>query len=184
VSGIAVALLWAWIFAPDFGLLNYLLSLVGITGPAWLFDTKWSMPAIIIMSLWGVGGIMLIYLAGLQNVPRELYEAAEVDGAGRLQRIWYITIPMITPVIFFTLITSIIASFQTWSSVLVMTNGGPANSTLLYNLYLYRKAFQQSYFGLGSAMAWLLFILILAITLTQFALAKHWVYYEGQLRGR
>ena len=133
VSGVAVALLWMWIFNPEFGILNTLLALVNIQGPAWLFDEHWSLPAIALMSLWGVGGSMLIYLAGLQGIPSELYEAAEIDGASRWRRFWFITLPLLSTVILFNLVMGLIASFQEFTPAYVMTSGGPNFSTLFYN---------------------------------------------------
>lgn len=179
VSGVAVSLLWSWIFNPDFGVLNYLLSLIGINGPGWIYDEKWALPSLIIMSLWGVGGGMVIYLAGLQGVPTELYEAAIIDGASSWRRFWSITIPMISPVIFFQLIMGIIGSFQIFTQAYIMTGGGPNNATLFYVLYLYRNAFQWFKMGYASALAWVLFIVILILTIIQFKLANRWVYYEG-----
>jgi multiple sugar transport system permease protein len=185
VSGIAVALLWLNIFNPDFGLLNQLLSRLGVQNPpGWLVSTQWAMPALIIMSVWGAGGSMVIYLAGLQSIPEHLYEAAAIDGAGSWTKFWVITVPMMSPVIFFNLITGFIASLQAFVQILVMTDGGPANATLVYGLYLYRNAFRLFQMGYASALSWALFIVIIAITVTQFALAKHWVYYEGEVAGK
>jgi multiple sugar transport system permease protein len=178
VSGVAVSLLWSWIFNPDFGVLNYLLSLVGIRGPGWIYDEKWALPSLILMSLWGVGGGMVIYLASLQGVPTELYEAAIIDGASSWKRFWSITIPMISPVIFFQLIMGIIGSFQVFTQAYIMTNGGPNNATLFYVLYLYRNAFQWFKMGYASALAWVLFLVILTLTIVQFKIANYWVYYE------
>lgn len=141
ISGVAVSLLWAWIFHPHFGVLNHFLSLVGITGPAWLFDEIWAKPALIIMNIWGAGGGMLIFLAGLQGIPTQLYEAAELDGANVWARFWNITMPMLSPTIFFVLITNIIGSFQVFTSSYVMTSGGPNNATMLYVLWLFNLAF-------------------------------------------
>jgi multiple sugar transport system permease protein len=182
-SGVAVAILWTTIFNPDFGLINSALRAVGITGPQWLSDPSWAMPAIIMMSLWGVGGSMVIYLAGLQGIPAHLYEAAALDGAGPLRKFWHVTVPMMSPIIFFNLIVGIIGSFQVFVQVYVMTNGGPANATLLYLLYLYRTAFENFDMGYASALAWVVFLILLAITLVQLALARRWVYYEGGLKG-
>ena len=183
VAGIATALLWINIFHPDFGLINYTLAQFGIQGPGWLQSTTWAMPALIMMSVWGAGGGMVIYLAGLQSIPEHLYEAAALDGAGPLRKFWHITVPMMSPVIFFNMIVGIISSLQAFVLILVMTNGGPANSTLVYGLYLYRTAFQYFEMGYASAMAWVLFIIIMLITALQFRLASRWVYYEGGLKG-
>jgi multiple sugar transport system permease protein len=182
-SGVAVAILWTTIFNPDFGLINSALHAVGITGPQWLVDPSWAMPAMIVMSLWGVGGSMVIYLAGLQGIPVHLYEAAGLDGAGPVRKFWHVTVPMMSPIIFFNLIVGIIGSFQAFVQMYVMTNGGPANATLVYLLYLYRTAFEDFDMGYASALAWVLFLILLAITLGQLVLARRWVYYEGGLKG-
>lgn len=184
LSGVAVALLWRWIFSPDFGLLNMLLAMVGIQGPAWLTDSKWVLPALIIMSLWGVGGSMVIYLAGLQGIPSELYEAASIDGAEWWHRVWYVTLPMMSPVIFFELVMGIIAAMQVFTNAFIMTNGGPANASLFFMLYLYRQAFQYFHMGYASALAWVLFVCILGLTLLVFKSSALWVYYEGEVKGR
>jgi multiple sugar transport system permease protein len=184
VSGVAVAILWRWIFNPDFGVLNYLLRLIGIKGPAWLGDTNWVIPAFIVMSLWAVGGSMIIYLAGLQGIPTQLYEAAKIDGASVLQQFFSITIPMMSPVILFNLVMGIIGSFQIFTQAYVMTGGGPMNASLFYVLYLYRNAFLYFKMGYGSALAWILFIIVLVFTLLIFKSSPMWVYYEGELKGR
>lgn len=185
VTGVSVAVLWAWLLNPQFGLVNhFLLRFFNIKGPEWLFNTRTAMPAMIIMSLWGIGGSMVIYLAGLQGIPDHLYEAAEIDGAGPLARFWNVTVPMMTPTIFFSLIMGVIGSMQTFTQFFIMTNGGPANATLVYVLYLYRQAFEFFRMGYAAALAWILFLIILLVTLLQFWGARHWVYYEGQLKGR
>jgi multiple sugar transport system permease protein len=181
VSGIAVTLLWGWIFNPKFGLINNMLAWFGIQGPTWLQSETWAMPAVIIMSLWGVGWMMLIYLAGLQDIPTELYEAAEIDGASGRQRMMHITIPMISPVTFFLLITSIIGSMQVFVPTYVLTRGGPNNATMTISLLTYFSAFLWDKMGFASALALLLFIFIMAITIFQFGLAKRWVYYTTEV---
>lgn len=178
VSGVAVALLWMWIFNPEFGILNTLLAMVNIQGPAWLFDEHWSLPAIALMSLWGVGGSMLIYLAGLQGIPSELYEAAEIDGASRWRRFWFITLPLLSTVILFNLVMGLIASFQEFTPAYVMTSGGPNFSTLFYNYYLYENAFEYLYMGYASAMAWVLLVIVLILTLLVFKSSPMWVFYQ------
>ena len=183
VSGIAVAILWTNILHPDFGLINTALGWFGIKGPGWLASPQWAMPALILMSLWGVGGSMVIYLAGLQSVPGHLYEAAEIDGAGWWRKFWNITVPMMSPVIFYNLIVGFIASIQNFVLVLIMTDGGPANATLVYGLYLYRNAFKFFNMGYASALAWVLLLVIMLITAAQFRLARYWVFYEGDARG-
>ena len=184
LAGVAVALLWRWIFSPDFGLLNLALSQIGIQGPAWLSDRTWVMPSFVLMSLWGVGGSMVIYLAGLQGIPTDLYEAADMDGANWFRRIINITLPMLSPVIFFQLIMGIIHAMQIFTQAFIMTNGGPANASLFYMLYLYRQAFQYFNMGYASALAWVLFVCILLLTLLIFRTASSWVYYEAETRGR
>lgn len=188
VSGIAVALLWGNILHPDFGLINTMLGWFGIKGPGWLSTPLWSKPALILMSLWAAGGSMVIYLAGLQSVPQHLYEAAEIDGAGPAQKFWNVTVPMMSPVIFYNLIVGIIASLQNFVLVLIMTQGlssqpgGPANSTMMYGLYLYLNAFRFFKMGYASALAWVLLLIIILITALQFRLARTWVFYEGDTR--
>ena len=138
VSGAAASILWMWMFNPEFGVINTILGYFGIDGPGWIYDKNWALPALIIMSLWGVGGSMLIYLSGLQGIPTELYEAAKIDGAGKAPSLNKITIPMMTPVIFYNLIMGIIGSLQTFTQAFVMTDGGPNYSTYFYVLYLYK----------------------------------------------
>lgn len=183
---VAISILWLWIFNPEFGLLNRALAWIGIDGPLWLQSEVWSKPALILMSLWGIGGGMIINLAALQSIPQELYEAAELDGARRWRKMIHITLPLISPAIFFNLVMNIIGSFQVFTQAFVMTassaqgqEGGPNNSTLFFVLYLYKKAFQQFQMGYASALAWILFIIILIFTLVQFSLSKRWVYYES-----
>ncbi|MEM7128431.1 MAG: sugar ABC transporter permease [Chloroflexota bacterium] len=184
LAGVAVALLWRWIFSAEFGLLNLALSWVGIQGPAWLADRTWVLPSFVVMSLWGVGGSMVIYLAGLQAIPTDLYEAAEIDGANWIHRILNITLPMLSPVIFFQLVMGIIQAMQIFTQAFIMTNGGPANASLFYMLYLYRQAFQFFNMGYASALAWVLFLCILLLTLLVFRTASTWVYYEAETGGR
>jgi multiple sugar transport system permease protein len=179
VSGVAVSMLWLWLFDPTLGLVNDLLGRIGITGPRWLQDPAWSKPALVLMSVFGIGGTMVIFLAGLQGISESLYEAAMVDGANWWQKTRHITIPMITPTIFFNMVMGFIGSFQVFTQAYVMTNGGPVNSTLFYVLYLYQNAFRFFKMGYASAMAWVLFFIVLALTLIQFRLAGRWVYYEA-----
>jgi multiple sugar transport system permease protein len=184
VSGVAVALVWVWVLQPQYGLLNQFLRLVGVAGPGWLGSEEWALPAFILQSLWGTGAAMVIFLAGLQGVPQELYEAARVDGATRWRSFWSITLPLITPILLFNLVIGVIQSFQVFAQAFIMTNGGPNNATLFYVLYLYRVAFQYSQMGYASAMAWILFLIVLACTLLIFRSAARWVYYEGGGRAR
>lgn len=182
VPVIASSVLWLWIFNPQFGLFNIFLRYLGLDGPNWLGHTQWALPSLIIMSLWGVGGPMLIYLAGLQGIPTDLYEAADIDGAGALIKFRAVTIPMMTPVIFFNLVMGMIAAFQTFTQAFVMTGGGPRYATLFYVLYLYQNAFQFFRMGYASALAWVLFVIILALTILVFRSSAAWVYYEGEVR--
>lgn len=182
ISGVAVALLWIYIFNPRFGVLNWLLSLVGIEGPAWLESTTWALPSLVLMSVWGVGGSMILYLAGLQGVPTQLYEAAKVDGANAWRRFWAVTLPGISPVIFYSLVIGAIGAFQYFTNAYVMTRGGPKYATLFYNLYLYNNAFRYFEMGYASALAWILFVMILFFTLLTFRSSSLWVYYEGQVK--
>jgi len=182
LPGVAFVVLWMWILHPDVGLINTLLSYVGIEGPRWLADPDWALPALLMMSLWGLGRAMIIYLASLQGIPQHLYEAASIDGANRWQSFWKITLPMLTPTIFFNLVLSVISTFQTFTSAFVATNGGPLDSTLFYVLYIFRQGFEYFNMGYASALAWVLFLIILALTLVIVRSADRWVYYEGEAR--
>ena len=184
VPVIASTMLWLWIFNPEFGLLNTLLRYVGIDGPLWLGHSRWALPSLILMSLWTVGGPMLIYLAGLQGIPTDLYEAAEVDGAGAWAKFRAITIPLMTPVIFFNLVMNMIFAFQVFAQPFIMTGGGPRYATLFYVLYLYQNAFKFFRMGYAAALAWVLFIVILLFTLLVFRSSALWVFYEGEVRRR
>ncbi len=184
VSGVAIAVLWMWVLNPRFGLLNVGLMSLGIKNPPrWLYSEQWAIPGFIIMGLWGAGGAMLLYLAGLQGIPTQLYEAASIDGAGSWRKFWNITIPMLTPTIFFNMLMNIIGSFQVFTQVYVMTtDGSPNNATLTMVLYLYRRGFINLRFGYASAMAWILFFIILFFTMLVIRSSAAWVYYEGELR--
>ena len=178
-SGVAVSLLWMWIFQPNFGLVNTLLwSWLGIKGPQWFFDTKWVIPTFIIMSSWSVGGPMLIYLAAMQGVPTALYEASTIDGANAIHRYLHITLPMISPAIFFNVVLSIIGSFQVFTPAFVITSGGPQYASYFFVYHLYLHAFNYFEMGYASGLAWVLFVVILAFTLLLFKSGEYWVYYE------
>jgi multiple sugar transport system permease protein len=183
VASVAIAVLWQWILNPRFGPFNAFLELFGIQGPNWFSDPKYALWALIIMSAWGVGGEMLIFLAGLKGIPQILYEAAEIDGANRFQRFLRVTLPMLSPTIFFNLVMSVIGSFQTFDSAFVISTaragiiGSPLKSTLFYMLYLYQSAFTNLRMGYASAMAWLLFIVIVAATYIINRTSKRWVFY-------
>lgn len=165
VPAVANAVLWAWIFNSEFGLLNNLLRMLGAPKINWLLETRWAMPALILMSLWELGAGMVIYLAGLQGIPQDYYEAADIDGAGSLDKLWGITVPLMTPVIFFNLIMGVIRSFQVFTAGFLLTDGGPQNATLFYTLYIYRNAFRYFEMGYAAALAWVLFFIILVFTL-------------------
>jgi len=179
---VASALLWSFVFNPDYGLANAVLQMFGLPAQGWFFDPALAKPTFILVSLWNLGSAMVIFLAGLQGIPDTLYEAASIDGANWLAKFWSITLPMLSPVIFFNLVMGIIASFQVFTGAYIITNGGPADATLFYVLYLYRNAFQFFRMGYASALAWVLFLIILVFTLLQLRLARRWVYYEGELR--
>ncbi len=183
VPAAAASYLWRYLLNAEYGLLNTSLANIGIAGPDWLGSTKWAMPSMILMSLWGIGGgRMIIFLAGLQNISSSLYEAAAIDGASRLQQFRHVTMPMLTPMIFFNMILGIIGSFQVFTQAFLMTGGGPDNSTLFSALYLFRVSFQQLHMGYASAMAWLLFIILAILTAIQFFYARKWVHYEEAAR--
>ncbi|NNJ12988.1 sugar ABC transporter permease [Chloroflexales bacterium ZM16-3] len=182
ISGVAFVVVWMWIFHPEAGLLNLALAQVGIDGPRWLTDPHTALSALWMMSLWGLGRAAVIYLAGLKGVPKELHEAAIIDGANAWQAFRHVTIPLITPTIFFNLVLSLIATFQTFTSAFVATNGGPLDSTLFFVLYLYRQAFERFSMGYAAALAWVLLLIILALTLLVVRSSDRWVYYEGARR--
>ena len=174
---VASAVVWIQILNPEFGVLNAILSWFGFGPVKWLFDPKAVIPAFILMSLWFVGPQMIIFLAGLQGVPKELIEAAEIDGANTWQRFWRITIPLVSPIIFFNLVVGIIGSFQVFTSSFIMTRGGPQDSTLFMALYIYRNAFEYFRMGYAATLSWLLFVIVLIFTIIQFRLSTRWVYY-------
>ncbi len=179
MPAVANAVLWFWILNPEVGLANALLRMLGLPELQWLWHPATAKPSFILMGLWGTGNTMVIFLAGLQGIPQSLYEAAEIDGANGWQRFRAVTIPMLSPVILFNLVLGIIGSFQIFTSAYLLTNGGPQNSTLFTVLYLYRLGFEQFNMGFASALAWLLFAIILVFTLAQLRLSRAWVYYEG-----
>ncbi|NUM56553.1 MAG: sugar ABC transporter permease [Candidatus Hydrogenedentes bacterium] len=188
---VATSVLWLWVFNAESGLLNgvlrqvgveWLLARAGLPLPNWLSDENWAMPSLILMSFWGIGGAVVIFLAGLAEVPQSLYEVAEIDGAGPIRKFWNVTLPMITPTILFNLVMGLIGAFQYFTQVYVMTagTGGPANSTLVYALYLYQKAFNYLNMGYASAMGWMLFVVVLACTMGVMYTSKRWVHYHGE----
>jgi multiple sugar transport system permease protein len=176
---VSIAILWSWIYEPQFGILNYVLKLVGIAGPPWLGSSAWAMPALVIIAIWhDLGFNIVIFLAGLQNISREYYEAASIDGAGPLAKFRYVTLPVLSPVTFFALVLAVINAFQVFTIPKVMTNGGPANATTTVVLYLYNQAFQFEHMGVASAIAYCLFVVIVVLTLLNFNLQRIWVFYE------
>jgi multiple sugar transport system permease protein len=179
VPTVASAMLWLWLFNAKLGLINTVLGAMGIEGPGWLTTPEWAMPALALMSLWGVGHTVVVYLAGLQDVPKELYEAAELDGVGPLSRLRNVTLPMISPVIFFNLVMAIIGTLQVFAIPFVMTGGGPARATYFFTMYLYDNAFAYLKMGYASAMAWIQLVIILCLTGIAFWSSKRWVHYQG-----
>lgn len=179
VTGVALSVLWLWMLNPQFGLVNIILGFFGLPGPLWLKSPDWSKPAMVLMGLWAIGGgRMLVFLAALQGISKNLYESVEIDGGGWWAKFRNITIPMLSPIIFLWTILDVIFSLQVFTEAYVMTKGGPLNSTLFYNLYLYFKAFDDYSMGYASALAWVLLVITLLITLIQFKLSKRWVHYE------
>lgn len=183
ISGAAVVVLWRWLFNPEFGLLNVLLDYVGIKGPNWLGSVTWALPSLIVVSLWTFGGKMIVFLAGLQGVPYELYDAVAVDGGNAWDKFRTVTLPMLSPVILFNLVVELIYVFQFFTEPFGLTAGGPENATLFYLIYLYRNAFEYLQMGYASAMACALFLVVLVLTLLVLRSTPMWVHYENE-RGR
>jgi len=179
----AVAVIWRWVLSPQYGIFNYLLSLIGVEGPAWLASTSWALPALILMSLFQIGGALIINLAGLQGVPADLYEAAVVDGASWWRKHWNVTLPMMTPYILFQLVIGLVAALQVFVQPYLMTQGGPQDATLFFLLYVYRNAFEFFSMGYASALTGVLFLYVVLLTLLILRSARVWVYYEGQQKG-
>jgi multiple sugar transport system permease protein len=178
-SGVAVAMLWQFVFHKQFGVLNAVLHLFGIPRIGWLVDQNWVMVAFVIMALWGIGGTMIIYLAGLQSIPTELYESAQIDGAHQGQQFLHITLPMVTPTIFFSLVTGLIGAFQIFENAYIMTSGGPNYATYFFALNIYFTSFRSLNFGYASTMAWILFLIIVTLTIFIFRTSSRWVFYAG-----
>jgi multiple sugar transport system permease protein len=178
-STVAVALVWSWIYAKDFGLLNFLLRQIGLDPIGWLSSIRWAMPAVIIMGVWGnLGAGIVIFLAGLQSIPETYYEAANVDGANGIQKFFRITVPLITPSLFFYFIITMIDAFQTFESIYIMTRGGPVNSTTTIVYYIYRNGFRNFKMGYASSQAIVLFLVIMVLTLIYWKLQERWVVYD------
>jgi multiple sugar transport system permease protein len=180
VPAVAGFILWIWILNPQGGIVNMLLDKIGIEGPNWLGSKYWSKPSLIFMGLWGAGGGMLIWLAGLKNISEQYYESAAIDGASEWQKFKYITLPLLSPYVFFNLVMGMIGVFQIFDAAFIMTQGGPVNSTLFWVYHLFNNAFRYGHMGYACAMAWILFVVIMALTAVQLKLAKHWVYYESE----
>lgn len=179
VSGVAGSVIWKWMYDRDLGIINNLLQMVSIHGATWLYDKNTALPALVVKSLWNVGVPMVIYLAALQAMPQQLYEAAELDGAGEWTKFRHVTLPLLTPVIFFNLVIGFIGAVQIFAEPYVMTSGGPQNTTLLLGLYLYQTAFGFLQMGYAAAIAWFMFLIIFVLTLIQLRLSAFWVYYEA-----
>jgi len=179
---VAMAILWGWLLQPSVGPVNYILKQIGIKGPGWLTDPKWALNSLVMVALWGsVGGNqMLIFLAGLQGVPQELYDASDVDGAGRWAKFRHVTLPMISPTLFFNLIMGVIGALKVFSLAYVATEGGPSRATWFYALHLYNWAFQYFEMGYAAALAWIFAIIVIALTVVQFRLSERWVFYAGE----
>ncbi|HNZ02327.1 MAG TPA: sugar ABC transporter permease [Anaerolineaceae bacterium] len=179
-SGVAFVVVWLWMLNPNGGLINLALGWFGIEGPRWLLDPKYSLWALVMMSFWGWGRSMALYLGGMQSIPGELYEAAAMDGAGSVRQFFAVTLPLLSPTIFFNLVLSVIATFQSFTSAFVATNGGPLDSTLFLVLYIYRQAFEFFHMGYAAALAWVLFAIVLVLTLLLLRSQKFWVFYLGE----
>ena len=182
VPHVAMAVLWMWLLNPGFGLVNGFLDSIGIQGPAWLGSETWSKPSLILMSLWGIGQAVIIYLAGLADISQDYYDAAEVDGANWFKKTMHVTLPLLTPVIFFNLIMGVIGAFQQFTLPYALTQGSgkPANSLTFYVMYLYDNGFKFFKMGYASAMAWILFVVIMVLTAIIFLTSKRWVHYQGK----
>lgn len=179
VPGVASAVLWLWIFNPDYGLLNSLLGVLHLPTSQWIYSSTTVIPSLALMAAWGFGNMAVIFLAGLQGVPRQLYEAVECDGGGAWARLRYVTIPMMTPTILYNLIMGLIAALQIFNEAYLMTKGGPGNESLFWVFYIYRTAFGESRLGYASALSWGLFLIVAVITVITFKTSRRWVFYIG-----
>ena len=179
ISGVAVSLMWIWFLQPDTGVVNTLLSYFGIQGPQWFWDRDWALPSVAIMSIWKVGGAAIIYLAGLQNIPAHLYEAAEIDGANKWSRFWKITLPLLTPTLFFQLIIELIDAFKIFTEAYVITGGGPLKATYFFLYYFYEEAFRNANMDYAAALALFLLLVIMSATVFVNYTSRKWVFYEN-----
>lgn len=184
VPAVASSIVWMMLFDPDTGILNSILKALGLPASQWIYGDTSVIPSLALMSLWTIGGTVVIFLAGLQNVPKELYEAVEVDGGGWFAKLRAVTLPMVSPTIFFNLIMSFIGSFQVFNQAYIMTSGGPDNNSLFYVFYMYREAFQYGNIGVASALGWILFLIILVLTMLVFKSSALWVFYEGEVKNK
>jgi len=182
MPAVANAVLWLWMFNPDFGLFNEILRIAHLPTSQWIYSSNTAVPSLLLMSAWGFGNAAVIFLAGLQGIPTHLYEAVAVDGGGPWNKFLTITVPMMTPTIFFNLVMGVIGSLQVFETAYIMTSGGPGDSTLFYVFYLFRTAFEESRMGYASALAWVLFIIVVLVTGLIFRTARSWIYYEGGTR--
>jgi multiple sugar transport system permease protein len=180
VSGVSTFITWRWMYDQQIGIVNYILSLFGIEGPGWLTDPNWAMASLVIMCMFFCGSAMIIFMAGLQNIPEQYYEAAKIDGASGLMQFFHITLPLLTPVLFFNIIMSLIDAFKIFTQPWVMTQGGPADATYVFGIHIYNSAFKYCTFGYASALAWILFIIIIIISFITLLLFRNRVYYEGR----
>ncbi len=182
---VASIFVWTWLLNPSFGFVNEMLFRIAhITGPGWFGDKAWAIPSLVLIALWGTigGNMMMIFLAGLQGVPKDLYEVASIDGATSWNRFWNITLPMISPTLFFNTVLAIIGALQSFTNAFVATGGGPAYATYFYALHIYNTAFSYSEMGYASALAWLFFLVLVSFTYLQFWASKRWVYYAGEVK--
>jgi multiple sugar transport system permease protein len=182
VPVVASAIVFLWFLNPQYGVLTSILRTFGLPTVGWLSDPVWAKPSLIMLALWGIGGAVVIYLAGLQDVPSELYEAADIDGAGAWSKFWNVTLPILSPVILYNVIVGIIGAMQVFAQIYILTAGGPADSTMMYAYYLYITAFQFFKMGYASAMAWILFLIVFAATVVVFRTSARWVYYGGETK--
>lgn len=184
VPDVASALLWIWLFHPSLGVVNYFLSLLGIDGPSWFSSTTWVLPSFLIVAMWlsAGGAYMITFLAGLQDIPPELYEAAEIDGAGKWAKFWNVTLPMLSPVILFNMVLKVIGTLSAFSIIFVCTGGGPGYASWFYVLHIYSNAFRWVEMGYACTLAWIFFLILLAFTYLQVRWSRRWVYYSGGAR--
>ncbi len=182
ISGVALVTIWSWLLSHEYGVLNYMLSLLGIGQVNWLGSPNWAPVSLVLVSLWSVGGTMLIFLAGLKSISKELYEAASLSGVGKIGQFWLITLPLLSPVLLFNLVTTVIAAFQQLTLALLMTKGGPVKSTYMLAMYIYDNAFKYHDMGYAAAMSWLMLVLIIALTVAIFKFSSMWVFYETEVK--